>query len=141
MPRSTRRPTDAICVLISFALNASISAQETSRAVIKAETRVVLADAVVTNKKGEFIHGLSQKDFKVLEDNREQTITSFSFEADPASPVNDQPRYLMFFFDNPTIDLPHQQPIRDAAAQFVAANAGPRRLMSVVEYGPGIRIA
>jgi VWFA-related protein len=117
------------------------NAQETSRAVIKAETRLVLVDAVVTNKKGEFVHGLSEKDFTVLEDSREQVITSFSFEADPASPASSQSRYLMFFFDNATIDLPHQQPIRDAAAQFVAANAGPRRLMSVIEYGPGVQVS
>lgn len=115
-------------------------AQETSRAVIKTETRVVLIDAVVTNKKGEFVHDLSTKDFKVLEDNREQKITSFSFEADPASPASNQPRYLMFFFDNASLDLPHQQPIRDAAAQFAAANAGPRRLMAVTEYGPDSQV-
>ena len=115
-------------------------AQESSRAVIKTETRLVLVDAVVTNKKGEPIRGLSQKDFKVIEDNREQPITSFSVASDPASPLSNQPRYLMFFFDNATLDLPHQQPIRDAAAQFVAASAGPRRLMSVVEYAPGVRV-
>jgi VWFA-related protein len=104
---------------------------------------VVLADAVVTNKKGEFIHGLSQKDLKILEDSREQTITSFSFiRSRPCFARERSASLPHVLFDNATIDLPHQQPIRDAAAaQFVAANAGPRRLMSVVEYGPGIRIA
>ena len=126
----------ASCLLI----NAGLFAQETSRAVIKTNSHLVLVDAVVTGKKGTFIHGLSQNDFKVFEDNREQTITSFSFEADPASPVNNQPHYLMFFFDNASLDIPYQQPIRDAAAQFAAANAGPRNLMSVVDYGPSLQI-
>ncbi|HEY3741337.1 MAG TPA: VWA domain-containing protein, partial [Bryobacteraceae bacterium] len=127
--------------LAALLLSTSIvlPAQETSRAVIKTETRVVLVDAVVT-RKGEPVRDLSAKDFKILEDGREQKISSFSFEADPASPIKDQPRYLMFYFDNTTLDLPYQQPIRDAAAQFAAANAGPRRLMSVVEYGPGIQV-
>ncbi len=45
-----------------------------SGAVIRSETRVVLVDAVVTNKKGEYVHDLTAKDFKVWEDNKEQTI-------------------------------------------------------------------
>ena len=57
-----------------------------SDTVIKTETRVVLVDAVVTGKKGEYIRDLTAKDFQVFEDNTEQKITSFSFEADPNSP-------------------------------------------------------
>ena len=38
-------------------------------------------DAVVTDKKGAYVHDLEAKDFKVWEDNKEQQIKSFSFEA------------------------------------------------------------
>ncbi|MGA3044632.1 MAG: hypothetical protein ABSF54_27985 [Bryobacteraceae bacterium] len=67
------------------------SAQDASQAsgslpVIKAETREVLVDAVVTDKKGEYVKDLAQKEFRVWEDNKEQKITSFSFQADPNSP-------------------------------------------------------
>src|ERR1700675_1480007 len=48
-------------------------------AVIKTESRIVLVDAVVRDKKGNYIPDLAQQDFKVLEDNKEQAITSFSF--------------------------------------------------------------
>ena len=109
--------------------------------VIKTETRLVLVDAVVTNKKGEYVRDLAQKDFKVYEDNKEQNVTSFSFEADPAAPSNSQPRYLVLFFDNTTMDMAHQRYARDAAAKFVAANAGPKRMMAVIEYSGSMRIA
>src|SRR5271170_7879937 len=58
--------------------------------VLRTETRLVLVDTVVTDKKGNYIRDLSQKEFKVWEDGKEQTITSFSFEQSSGSP-NDQP--------------------------------------------------
>lgn len=127
-----------LCMLA--ATFAGCFAQNVFNDVIKTETRLVLVDAVVT-KKGEYVRNLSQKDFKVYEDNKEQTITSFSFEADPASPANNQPRYLVLFFDNSTMDFEHQKYAREAAAKFVAANAGPKRMMAVVEYGASLRIS
>jgi len=51
--------------------------------VIKTESRIVLVDAVVTDKKGNYIRDVQQQEFKVYEDNKEQAITSFSFGADP----------------------------------------------------------
>src|ERR1039457_6926975 len=61
----------ALCLGAGFVLRAQPPAQ--SGTVIRSETRVVLVDAVVTDKKGNYIHGLTAKDFKVLEDRKEQT--------------------------------------------------------------------
>src|SRR5258707_623448 len=47
-------------------------------AVIKKESRLVLVDAVVTDKKGKYVRDLAQSDFRVYEDNKEQALTSFS---------------------------------------------------------------
>src|SRR5271163_2528951 len=74
-------------------------------AVIRTETKLVLVDTVVTDKKGNYIHDLEAKDFKVWEDNKEQTVKSFSFEAGSASPSNPQKHYLVLFFDNSTMDF------------------------------------
>lgn len=109
--------------------------------VLRVETNVVLVDAVVTDKKGAYVRDLKQKDFKVYEDNREQTIKSFSFEADPASPLARQPRYLVLFFDNSTMSLGDQAIARKAAASFIDANAGPNRLMAIVNYSGALQIA
>jgi len=46
-------------------------------AVIRKESKLVLVDAVVTDKKGNYVHDLAQRDFKVYEDNKEQQVASF----------------------------------------------------------------
>jgi len=143
----TRFPT-AILACAAFSLSAGIlSAQQNqpasaeSGAVIRTETKVVLVDAVVTDKKGNYLRDLTAKDFKVWEDNKEQTISSFSFEADPASTLNAQPRYIVLFFDNSTMDPGSQAQARDAAAKFIDSNGGPNRLMAVVNFGGSLQIS
>src|ERR1700676_4588314 len=68
-------------------------------AIIKKESRPVLVDAVVTDKKGNYVHDLAQKDFKVFEDNKEQPIISFSSGANSPGPQNPQKHFLVLFFD------------------------------------------
>src|SRR5579872_2936806 len=138
------RKTSMLVVLLSMAgglLRAQQAAPADSGSVIRAETRLVLVDAVVTDKKGGYVRDLTVKDFKVWEDNKEQSIKNFSFEADPASPLNSQPRYLVLFFDNSTLDFGDQARARQAAGQFIEANAAPNRLMAIVNYGGSIQIA
>jgi len=108
--------------------------------VIRTETRVVLVDAVVTDKKGGYVTDLVQKDFKVYEDGKEQAIKSFAFEADPASPVANQKHYLVLLFDNSHMDTGSQMRAREAAIKFVDANAGENRLMAVANYNGTLEI-
>src|ERR1700722_14913646 len=77
--------------------------------VIKTETRLVVVDAVVTDKKDNYVKDLKQKDFKVFEDGKDQPIKTFSYEADPMSPLNNQKHYLVLFFDNSTMNLSDQE--------------------------------
>ena len=108
--------------------------------VIRAETRLVLVDTVVTDKKGEYVRDLTQKDFKVWEDGKEQAVTSFSFEESTNS-TNPQPHYLVLFFDNSTMDMGDQARARDAAAKFIDANAGPDRLIAIADFGGTVHIS
>jgi len=112
-----------------------------SGAVIRTETKVVLVDTVVTDKKGNYVRNLTAKDFKVLEDNKEQTVKSFSFQSDPSAPGGAQRRYIVLFFDNSTMDAGSQAQARQAAAKFIDANAAPNRLMAIVNFGGSIQIA
>jgi VWFA-related protein len=109
-------------------------------ATIKKESRLVLVDTVVTDKKGHYVHDLSQADFKVYEDNKEQPITSFSTGANSSGPQNSQKHYLVLFFDNSSMALPDQISARAAAAKFIESNAAPDHLMAVVEFGGALRI-
>jgi VWFA-related protein len=135
-------------ILSSFLVIAAfVAAQQTPplpadpNNVLRVETNVVLVDAVVTDKKGNYVRDLKQKDFKVFEDNKEQTIKSFSFEADPASPLNNQPRYMVLFFDNSTMSFGEQAQARKAAVSFIDTNAGPNRQMAIVNYSGSLQIA
>ncbi len=107
----------------------------------RSETRLVPVDVVVQDKKGNYVHDLEQKDFKVWEDNKEQVIRNFSFEANPASPVSQQKKYLVLFFDLSSMNTGDQMQARQAAAKFIDANAGPNRLMAVANFGGGLQIA
>jgi VWFA-related protein len=107
---------------------------------ITAETREVRVDVVVTDKKGNYITDLTQKDFRVYEDNKEQPVNSFSFGADPNAPVKNQRHYLVLFFDNASMDLSDQPRARAAAAKFIDAHAGPDQVMSVMNFGGSLQI-
>ena len=108
--------------------------------VIRTETKLVLVDVVVTGKKGVYVEGLELKDFKVWEDNKEQELKTFSFGADPKNPGGHQ-RYIVLFFDNSTMGPGDQVEARKAAARFIESNAGPDRLMAVVNYTGALQVA
>src|SRR3954464_1211445 len=109
-------------------------------AVFRSETKLVPVDVVVQDKKGNYIHDLEQKDFKVWEDNKEQPIRNFSFEADPNSPLAQQKKYLVLYFDLSTMNMTDQIQARQAAAKFIDANAGPNRLMAIANFGGALQI-
>ena len=108
--------------------------------VIKSEARLVLVDAVVTDKKGNYIPDLTQKDFHVWEDDTEQTSKSFSF-GNWSQPERDQARYLVLFFDNSNMTGAEQVRAREAATKFIAANAAPNRYMAVMDFGGTLHVA
>jgi VWFA-related protein len=119
---------------------AAPSAGQQPAVVIKKESKLVLVDAVVTDKKRNYVRDLAQNDFKVYEDNKEQQVSSFSTGADAATPANVQRRYLILFFDNSTMAAPEQIQARGAANKFIEANAAPDHLIAVVDFGGSLRI-
>jgi VWFA-related protein len=101
--------------------------------VIKTETKLVLVDVVATSKKGQYIDDLTQKNFRVWEDNKEQQIKTFSYGPDPSSPDAGK-RYLILYFDSNTLTATELGQARIAAQHFIESNAGPDRLMLVAMH-------
>src|SRR5215469_6186718 len=95
------------------------SPQTSPAPVVKSESRVVRVDVVVTDKKGNYITDLTEKDFKVYEDNKQQEINNFSFGSDPTAPNAAGRHYLILFFDDSTMDFGDQPRAREAAAKFI----------------------
>src|SRR5258708_18980232 len=121
---------------------AAAPAEQQPGVIIRKESRLVLVEAGVTDKKGNYVRDLAQKDFKVYEDNKEQPVASFSSGTDAAIQAKGsaQKHYLILFFDNSSMAAPDQIQARGAAAKFVQANAGPDRMMAVVDFGGKLRI-
>jgi len=108
---------------------------------IKVESRVVLVDTVVTDKKGNYIRDLAANDFKIWEDGKEQAVSSFSREETSSDPSGASKHYLVLFFDDTTMEFADQAKARDAATKFIASNTAPNRLIAIVEFGGMVRIA
>ena len=152
-----RRPLLSIGIAVIFALALSCSsafapavhAQQASAqtpapppavGTLHAETRLVLVDSVVTDKHGKYIRDLTQKDFRVWEDDKEQLVKSFSYESD-SSDADSMRHYLVLFFDNASMDFTDQSRARSAAAKFIDSNVASNRLMAVVDFGGTLRVA
>jgi VWFA-related protein len=106
-------------------------------AVFQSETKEVSIDAVVTGKKGEPVGDLSAKDFRVWEDNKEQTIRSFALSTDSTA----EPRRLVLFFDDASLSPADEAATRQAAARFVDSNVSANRLMAIVTFDGAFRVA
>src|SRR6202167_1696020 len=107
----------AALLALAFYPAARAQAPADSGAVLRTETKLVLVDSVVTDKKGNYVHDLEAKDFRVYEDNKEQQIKSFNFEAGTSFPSNLK-HYLVLFFDNSTMEFGDQARARQAATKF-----------------------
>lgn len=128
----------ALCLAKGYAQQSSSIVNGTET--IKVETRVVLVDAVVTDKKGNYIRDLTTNNFKVWEDGKEQSVTSFTREDSNPDPAHPHKHYLVLFFDNSTMEFGDQANAREAAAKFIDSNAGPDHLIAIVEFGGTLRI-
>ena len=126
-----------LCRLFGFVMALAGSALAQTGTIIQTETRVVLVDAVVTDKKGGYVSGLTQKDFRVWEDNKEQRISSFSAEA---SQGPSQKRYLVLFFDETTMAALDRSRAKAAANRLVDTFSGPDRVAALVSYSGSFSI-
>jgi Ca-activated chloride channel homolog len=102
-------------------------------AVIQTETRLVSVDTIVTGKKDQPVRDLSTKDFRIWEDNKEQTIQSVSLNAS-------RPSRTILFFDEASLAMADQLRSRPDVSGFIDANAGPDHLMAIVNFDHDVRV-
>jgi VWFA-related protein len=110
--------------------------------IIRAETRLVLVDAVVRDKKGKLATDLGAKDFRLWEDGKERPITSVTAGAG-ASGADMQ--YVVFLFDSLGLraqrGIPEEKALRQDVSDFAGAFASPLRYMAVVNYTGDLLVA
>lgn len=71
-----------------FAQPPQLSKEDVNTPAVRVSARLVLVDAVVTDKSGQRITDLKKDDFTVLENGKPQTISAFSFEVPEAPTPN-----------------------------------------------------
>jgi VWFA-related protein len=104
-------------------------AQQTQ--VIQTETREVLVDAIVTTKNGGYVRDLTAKDFHLSQDGKDQSIKGFSLESASAAA---QPRSLVLFFDETSMEPRDQIQVRQAASSFIDAEDGANHRIAVITF-------
>jgi VWFA-related protein len=135
----------SLCVCLApmnCAFVRSVEAQEPagSETIIRTETRLVLVDAVAVDKKNQFVRDLTQKNFRLWEDGKEQKVTSFSLESSGISPERSNKHYIAMLFDTSTAGQTSQVVVRQEATKFVDGFASADRYMAVVNYANGLQI-
>jgi len=73
------------CLALVSAAGAQSQPPAPSELVIRATTRMVAVDVVVTDRDGHPVTGLTKNDFTVIEDSKPQTISTFSASSPPLS--------------------------------------------------------
>jgi len=76
-PSFRRMAVAGSLLLLALAGTAPLAAQANSSAVFRVNTRIVVLDVVVKDKKGHIVTDLKKDDFTVLEDKKPQTIRTF----------------------------------------------------------------
>jgi VWFA-related protein len=114
---------------------------------LEVQRNLVLVRVVVRDSKGNPVGGLHKEDFRLLDNGKPQTISSFTIEtpaARPATATNPQPqaaptgdepapdvkansplRYLALYFDDVHDSYEDLIRTRDAADHYLASAAGP----------------
>lgn len=113
-----------------------------STEVIKTESELVLVDVVATDKHDHHIKDLEAKDFRVYQDNKEETIASFNHVTAAANPHGPgAPQFVVLYFDNSTMSSQDQIRARQAAEAFVPSTVSDKREMAVVDFGGVTRLS
>ena len=120
---------------------------------------LILVDAVVTDRQGRPVEGLTAADFVVREDGVPQTLTSFEAvalappdrgAAQPPTPATDSrssandaeasrpQRVFLLVVDDAGLDLDGAAAAQKAAMRFLSEAAGPGDLVSLVLPGAGL---
>lgn len=77
------RTINLFLLALSLLLISVSAAAQDDDEILNVESNLVVLNVTVTDAKGIYVHDLSQNDFTVYEDGKQQTITTFSVEDTP----------------------------------------------------------
>jgi VWFA-related protein len=143
-------------LLAGMTLSAGQAAQPTppQTPTFKVQVDYVEVDVLVTDQQGRFVPDLAKEDFRVFEDGKPQSVSTFSlvnipveradrplFAAQPIEPdveTNERPfegRVYVMVLDDLHTSFQRSQRVKAAARQFIERYLGANDLMAVVTTG------
>lgn len=133
--------TTLVVVMLGCALSASAQVNETVNVTVSS------ADLIVTDAKGQPVHGLSKADFELFEGNRKREITNLyevwrgvpasGSTALPAFPA--PPRALLVLFDNTSLTLAARRVAADALKAWIGGELRPVDKIAIVTAIPSLQ--
>jgi VWFA-related protein len=121
--------------LIVLTALAALAQQADTSAATRCEFKRVMLDAVVTDRKGNYVPDLPLEDFKLSQDGARQPIRYFAGAGAAAKPASAEVQYTVVFLDLASAPSGDQPIERQAAQLFVEANAGPNHYVAIVGNG------
>src|ERR1700758_2175265 len=110
--RFSVRPFLALALVTAVALAPVSAPKAHAQAPIQVSVNEVIVPVTVTDDKGRFVSNLTQKDFKIFDENREQKIDFFSHE-------QSQPIVIGFLIDTSNGMKIHWDKYREAASELM----------------------
>jgi VWFA-related protein len=133
---------------------------------MRVNSEIVLTNVVVRDKQGNVVKGLTQSDFNIVEDKKQQKIVSFDYETvDQAAVLNEKTasghvsiadmlnnsfaaspkdlkdhRLIVMFFDFSTMQDDDTDRAVDAATKYVNEQMAPADLVAMVSMSTGLSL-
>jgi VWFA-related protein len=117
------------CLLVASAASAQVT---------RTEAQSVLVDVLVTDKKGSYVSGLTEKDFQVWEDGKEQAVDGLFTEKGSATAARHS---LVLLFDNAAMTSREQILARQMATQILDQAAAGDPNIAVLDFGGTLHIS
>jgi VWFA-related protein len=103
------------------------------------EVTVTNVDVVVTDSRGNPVHGLTKDDFEVLQNGQRREITNLT-ELSKGTASEPAPRRLLVVFDNSTLTMPRRRTTVDALQKWIAEVVRPTDSIMIVSANPSLSI-
>jgi VWFA-related protein len=140
------------CIALAITADAQSQPPAPSELVLRATTRMVAVDVVVTDRDGHPVTDLTKNDFTVLEDARPQTIATFSASTPPVSAwrqglppllpahvttnrpdvIEGDDHIAVLLLDGLNTPIQSQQYLKQQMLKWLAEHFDPRRKVAVV---------
>jgi len=132
-----------VAALLAFLVAFPVAAQQPQRSYGETlEIRVINVDAVVTDRSGKPVTGLTRDDFELFENGKRKEVSNFlevNERAAGALPTQSERRHLIVFVDNTSLQPFNRDRVLNAMKAFIESTMRMNDEAIVVSWNPGLK--